>query len=287
MSFHAEDVSNWEDFLCVERKFSQGQGWAFRGQVENWPLETTLRRALNDWEICNEKASKIEIEMMRDFRRKYDGKDSELVRKDIPYCLALMQHFGAPTRLLDFTYSIYVALFFSVQKVTQSEPVIWAINGTWTEKRAHEMDLTRTFLGHLPDYKRGGGFFARIFLSNRSRFIHQVNPLILNERQIIQQGVFLVPASISVPFEENLTCLRGFRSRKNVVKIHLKIRNSVRLEFLRQLHKMNISEASLFPGLEGFSEAFKNRIWLYESIADRRKTTWRSLDTIAAKPLSY
>ena len=41
--------------------------------------------------------------------------------------LALMQHHGAPTRLLDFTWSPYVAAFFALERAT-SDAAVWALN---------------------------------------------------------------------------------------------------------------------------------------------------------------
>ena len=41
--------------------------------------------------------------------------------------LALMQHYGAPTRLLDFTWSPYVAAFFALER-TLGDGVVWAMN---------------------------------------------------------------------------------------------------------------------------------------------------------------
>jgi hypothetical protein len=33
---------------------------------------------------------------------------------------------------------------------------------------------------------------------------------------------------------------------------------------------MNIAQASLFPGLDGFARGFADRIWLYDMISSRR-----------------
>src|SRR5216684_3693164 len=54
--------------------------------------------------------------------------------------LALMQHHGAPTRLLDFTWSPYVAAFFALERAT-SDAAIWAINLPllWTIHDRHKI----------------------------------------------------------------------------------------------------------------------------------------------------
>jgi hypothetical protein len=52
--------------------------------------------------------------------------------EDKPSWLALAQHHGVPTRLLDFTYSPYVALYFALSNRTAQEkkkpPEVWAID---------------------------------------------------------------------------------------------------------------------------------------------------------------
>src|SRR3989304_1877564 len=42
----------------------------------------------------------------------------------------IMQHYGAPTRLLDFTYSVYVAAYFAVEEA-EDDCVVWAVDGPW------------------------------------------------------------------------------------------------------------------------------------------------------------
>src|SRR5438445_599273 len=59
---------------------------------------------------------------------------------DFPW-LALMQDHGAPTRLLDFTWSPYVAAFFALHNTTH-EGVIWACNPAEIEKRK-QVDLEK------------------------------------------------------------------------------------------------------------------------------------------------
>ena len=44
--------------------------------------------------------------------------------------ISLMQHHGAPTRLLDFTYSIYVAAYFALESA-DSDCAVWAVRAPW------------------------------------------------------------------------------------------------------------------------------------------------------------
>jgi hypothetical protein len=80
------------------------------------------------------------------------------------------------------------------------------------------------------------------------------NPFRLNERLRIQKGVFLVPGSIELPFEENLTAMTGHDSG-NVRKLIIPLVD--RRKALPQLFEMNISQTSLFPGLDGYARSLR------------------------------
>ena len=103
--------------------------WVFRGHYNaTWPLQTSLERATKDhtdWVIV----FRSEERAISDFRN--------LTRLLLPQVerridsLAAMQHYGVPTRLLDFSRSFFIALFFAYEKGKNKQSdqhALWAIN---------------------------------------------------------------------------------------------------------------------------------------------------------------
>ncbi|MEW5989195.1 MAG: FRG domain-containing protein, partial [Chloroflexota bacterium] len=52
--------------------------------------------------------------------------------------LALMRHYGAPSRLLDWTYSFFVAVYFALVDA-QKEGAVWAIDCSWIRSRVKQI----------------------------------------------------------------------------------------------------------------------------------------------------
>src|SRR3972149_6980341 len=81
--------------------------WIFRGQRDiDSPLITSLERTCKAFEVdISKHGEKVEAILLREFRRRLHHYSSH-VPKDDAYLewLAYMQHFGAPTRLLDGAY---------------------------------------------------------------------------------------------------------------------------------------------------------------------------------------
>jgi hypothetical protein len=101
---------SWEAF----RKVVSGdemKGWAFRGQASaEWPLYSSLSRYLLTYGVNQAVWSEQESRILRIFKRKAHLLLEHLPDEDDSFeWLALMQHHGAPTRLLDFTWSPFVA----------------------------------------------------------------------------------------------------------------------------------------------------------------------------------
>jgi hypothetical protein len=89
--------------------------------------------------------------------------------------LALMEHYGAPTRLLDWTYSFFAASSFAVNELRCNEKVgeVWAMNTTWLTGVV-EVSL-RTDCGNLRTVgnESEGSDFTGLLAKKRG---HQIQP---------------------------------------------------------------------------------------------------------------
>ncbi len=65
---------------------------------------------------------------------------------------AIMQHYGVPTRFLDWTKSAYVGLYFAVEEEPSEDGcAVWAIDMEWLEDKARKL---------LPPTEAGWGDFS-------------------------------------------------------------------------------------------------------------------------------
>src|SRR5208283_2656280 len=101
-------------------RYTDDEKWVFRGvRRESYELRSALDRGIDKREHSHIGQQTAEDYLLKQFKRAahhfleasmVPGKDDRLE------WLALMQHYGAPTRLLDFTRSPYVACFFAMEE---------------------------------------------------------------------------------------------------------------------------------------------------------------------------
>jgi hypothetical protein len=268
-NFSTVQVNSWADFTAALP--NQDGPWIYRGQSKDLQLKTSIERSLNNWEIDLTKAPGIERQLIRDFRRQYRGEHHLLVNGNYLHCMALMQHHGAPTRLLDFTYSPYVAAKFAIDQGSKNG-VVWCLNVRWCNEAALGIVGERMARARDTDASRKDSTFEPMYMNIRTRkkFAYPENPLHLNERLIIQQGVFLCTGDVSVPFVQNLTALNGCHLRENIVKLCLNLDKATVREFAGHLRRMNVDSTALFPGVDGFARSLAERLFLYETLAERK-----------------
>ena len=252
-SYRVFRLQSWDAFLklIVNPPYSH---WAFRGERdERWPLYSSLSRYLQNFGVARDAWPEQEGRIVRIFKRKaHQFLEGAPEWDDDFQWLALMQHHGAPTRLIDFTWSPYVAAFFALERALK-DCVVWAMNP------ARVASSRVPDAGHMDPRIRGN--FAAHYLQGNERFIWMGDPLTMNRRLIAQSGTFLVPGVLDVPVEEIL----GDRDQENIVAKFI-LASSVREEGMRELYRMNITYATLFPDLDGLARSMGYELefhWAY------------------------
>ena len=222
--------------------------WAFRGQANScWPLKASIERV-------STKPGLAEDYVEHEFKRRAHHYLKDLPNDDVLEWLALMQHHGAPTRLLDWTKSAYVAAFFAAECAQPKKSfAIWAVNRASIRTEALAM-LEINSLGDGANLASRENF-TRIYLTV------PIEPYRMNERMTIQQDLFLCANNPLMGFDRCLKRLLDYAQERNKPSsrwLHkLVVKSETRLDVLRTLNKMNINRATLFPGLDGFAQSLR------------------------------
>ena len=107
-AFIETKIQEWNDLFLLNQKFMSN--FIFRGQANSeWSLRTSLERLIENHHPTPSRDKALyyiyESKMIKEFKWKFPSYEKNLIPKDgeLTEWLSIMQHFGAPTRLLDFS----------------------------------------------------------------------------------------------------------------------------------------------------------------------------------------
>tara|TARA_R110001599_G_scaffold317978_2_gene527407 strand:+ start:2455 stop:3318 length:864 start_codon:yes stop_codon:yes gene_type:complete len=264
-------VDSWAD--CRDL-FKAIGGWIFRGQSNSdWSLKTTLERGADINSTYIRDIPKVEKRIIDKFQRRALHYLDKLPEKEnILEWLSLIQHHGGPTRLLDFSYSYYVSLFFSIDQAFQ-ESAVYCLNKDLVDRKGLETERWR---GLDNDNNFGGREYCNNALKEQalSPLVMLIEPFNIHERLARQQGLFAVPFEGQQSFEYNLSLTvnkyqkalprsKNINSYSDVIDtlqsecalLKVKIPKSLHNDIRKDLNLMNITSETLFPGIDGFSKS--------------------------------
>ncbi len=251
-----QPIDDWSQFIDIVLGWTGFRNWAFRGQGdEAWKLRSSLSRHVESSDVCRDAWPLQEERIRRIFERK-----AHLFMDDPPQdeleWLALMQHHGAPTRLLDLTWSPFVAAFFALEGAT-GDAAVWAFNLPlmWqSAARRIKGVRVRDADPRIPEN------FEKFYLQNKNAFVWQGDPFRMPQRVVAQSGTFLVSGDLGLTVEEILEQYPRSPKARNAREDALLIQfvfdtERVRADAMASLYSMNITQSTLFPGLDGLARS--------------------------------
>lgn len=243
----AGEISNWTDLANFVKSHGDGE-WLFRGvtdAVNHSLIPKVARQSLlkGDGSPAEPRHySEEEEEFYFDmFKRQARPHVVPSPVNELEW-LAVAQHHGLPTRLLDWTWSPLVAAYFAVEPsgIKERKRVDAAIYGI----RSFEQIVPRT----EGKFKKGGSLSSFAF-----EFVQVYDPPHISPRIPAQRAAFTLHGRPTVPLmaEEN----RGEKLEKWVIP------STCCYEIKRMLDVCAINRASLFPDLDGLARALE---WRYK-----------------------
>lgn len=240
-------VTSIQEFTAYVDENCQGAQFLYRGQQENWPLLPKIGR------VRPRSPGVLDLEQVifREFTRQSLPHLSRIPTSEWDW-LALAQHHGLATRLLDWTENPLAALWFAVCQPPRS-----TTNGvTWVMKSAAKDVVTpRDMLKTAP------------FRVSRTRVFQ---PNMVAQRIVAQHGWFTVHRYIEgkaafVPLERN----NLFRERLTKIEIPSSSFATIRY----QLARFGMNRLQLFPDLDALCGHIQ---WLYTYLEDERGSEAKS-----------
>lgn len=225
----------WEEFKQYTEKFSY-KDFIFRGQSNPWPIITSFHRTHR-----KDLVSYINNDLPQMYRTLYPYINPPLDPGNRDHNTAmfhLLQHYGYPTPMLDWTYSAYIAAYFAFSSLSKNTSL--------------DDEFVRIFVFDLKNWQNL--MPSKQSLTFTTPHITFLNPLpIANDRSVPQQGLSMATNCFGI---ENF--VQFFEKENNTTFLAaMDISKSERQTALKDLRKMGITAASMFPGIDGACQNMK------------------------------
>ena len=238
-------VESWDAFIGRFRS-----PWVFRGVCDaRADLSTSLMRLAAGYQ----ELARLESHILRNFRKYAHLEVGSAFGNSVWNWLALAQHHGLQTRLLDWTYSPFVAMHFATNDISafDRDGAIYCINHRSANqlipaslKKQTGIEGFDVFTAEMLD--RVADTLEKFDKLSKDAFIIFLEPPSLDARIVNQFALFSLVNNPTLSIDD-LLAQHPELARKIVIPAQIK------WEVRDKLDQAGITERVLHPGLDGLS----------------------------------
>ena len=252
------EINSWSQFINIVDHLDFGDPtkvpYSFRGHAnKNWRLQPTLLRSIVKPGITGDKALELEKIASNEFKSQahiHLSPNEYTLTQDVISWWTIMQHHGAPTRMLDWTKSVYVAAYFAVSTAFDTDGAVILVHINSLHSKMEELygdvSMPKDKKALEDAYLQQDALYAL-------KFVERLNK---SERMVAQQGLFCICRNVLGDHESIMTEAFKNASSDELYR-KLIIPKTLKKIFLGKLRNMNVTASALFPGLDGLGKSVK------------------------------
>jgi hypothetical protein len=245
-------IASWDEFEARVWSLPVGTPFdaacIFRGHADaTWKLLPSLARQARVFDLSEEATLRIEYQAWGEFKT--------LVHLHLPPAMlvpdderihwwAVMQHYGVPTRLLDWTASPYVAAYFAVDTLSPVDGAVWYFRLPDAAELAKCTETRRRWtappVAPYREFFEPGAKASLLFTTLNFQ----------TDRMRAQQTRFSVSTQVLANHLPLLADMMSGRPWGQIIIPH-----ALKPEFSLRLTRMNITAQALFPGIDGLGRS--------------------------------
>lgn len=233
-----KSVADLVRYLASDISEGWGPAW-YRGQAdESWKLLSSFDRLKNP---------PSETYLVNKFRQNASFlMDKQAPSNDFEW-LFMMQHYGVPTRLLDWTENPLIALYFAVNDYTEKDAVLWVLSPQQLNGNSNESE---TYIPAFEERDYLGSYTTEKYDKGTDKGILPIAAIATrnNPRIQAQMGVFTISHREKTPIDEI--------GKKSHVKKYV-IPFALKEQIMKELSLLGVSRFSVFPELPSIGAVLK------------------------------
>lgn len=237
MHKHLEEF--WKEYMSAVFQKSGGPDLIYRGVTKNsHELIPSIARGKTKDSTGGDVHS-LEEDLLQEFKRLAISELEALPKNEFEW-LFLAQHYGLPTRLLDWTANPLVALFFAVERNDENDGAVYILQRAVTDQ--YEIFDYKTANYTQEQKKNPASIFA---IEPEQGKVIFVRPKYKDRRYQNQKSVFSCAKDPCLPLEP-----------QGLIKIEVAAILKSRIR--ERLQKLGVSTSFIYPGLAGIASEIKS-----------------------------